>query len=171
MASSDLTIMIRRALTAASIARIAGKTGVRAGRAAVRGVRRVPAPVGISAVFTGAGAMHFARPDFFEAVVPDWFPSAKFANVASGAAEVTLGLLTIPRATRRPALWGLAAVTVIVFPANVDMAVNDVEVKLEDGRFVRSVGTADAAGRVVNWARLPMQLPLLVWIVREARRS
>lgn len=149
------------------------------GRVAARGADRsarwvmehVSAPIGLSAVFTGAGALHFARPDFFEAIVPDWFPDAELANRASGAAELIFGVLVLPRRTRRTALLGLAVVTVIVFPANVDMALNDVEVRLEDGRFVRSVGTAGTAERAVNWARLPLQLPLLWWLLREARRA
>ena len=66
-------------------------------------------------------------------------------------------------------MWGLAALTVAVFPANVDVAINDVEVRTEDGRSVRSVGGATGAVRVANWIRLPMQLPLLWWIVRSAR--
>ncbi len=130
---------------------------------------RSAAPIGISALFTGAGVMHFARPDFFEAIVPDWFPSPRVANLVSGGAEVVFGLLVLPRATRQAALWGLAVLTVAVFPANVDTAVNDVEVRQEDGRFVRSVGTASGSTRTANWVRLPMQLPLLWWIVRCAR--
>ena len=46
----------------------------------------------VGTFFAGAGVMHFARPDFFEAIVPRWFPSPKFANQASGAAEIVLGL-------------------------------------------------------------------------------
>ena len=120
-----------------------------------------------SLLFTGAGAMHFAKPDFFESIVPDWFPGKKLANYGSGAAEIALGLGLIPPQTRRRAALGLAALTVAVFPANVDMAVNDVEVKPIGGRMTRSVATAEGVGRVINWLRLPMQAPLLVWMVRE----
>lgn len=121
-----------------------------------------------SLFFTGAGAMHFVRPDFFESIVPDWFPSRKLANYASGAAEIALGIGLIPPRTRGRAALGLAALAIAVFPANVDMAVNDVEVKPVDGRLSRSVGTATGAGRVMSWLRLPMQLPLIVWMAREA---
>jgi len=112
--------------------------------------------------------MHFAKPDFFESIVPDWFPSAKLANRLSGAAEFALGLGMLAPQTRRVSALGLLALTVAVFPANVDMAVNKVEVKPVDGRMTRSVGTATG---LQNWARLPMQLPLAWWLWREARNA
>ncbi len=124
-----------------------------------------------SAFFVGAGTLHFARPDVFEAIVPDWFPNAKLANHASGAAEAALGVGLLPSRTRRWSALGLIALLVIVFPANVDMAVNDVEVKSVDGTMTRSAGTAMGALRLVNWARLPLQLPLAYAMWRIARRS
>jgi uncharacterized membrane protein len=124
-----------------------------------------------AAFFTGAGAMHFARPDFFEAIVPDWFPDRRLANYASGAAEIALGLGLLPARTRRASALGLIALVAAVFPANVDMAMNDVEVKPVDGKMTRSVGTAEGAGRIVNWVRLPMQVPMAVGLWRIARQA
>lgn len=119
-----------------------------------------------AALFTSAGVLHFVKRDFFEAIVPDWFPSARLANQVSGAAEIVLGIGMLSPITRRPAALGLAALTLAVFPANVDMAVNAVEVTSVGGRLTRSVGTATGPQ---NWIRLPMQLPLLWWLWREAR--
>ncbi|MEP1123874.1 MAG: DoxX family protein [Ilumatobacter sp.] len=124
-----------------------------------------------SAFFTGAGTLHFARPDVFEAIVPDWFPDAPLANYVSGAAEVVLGVGLLPRRTRRWSAIGLIALLAIVFPANLDMAVNDVEVTPVDGTMTRSVGTASGPSRLVNWVRLPLQLPLASAMWRIARRS
>lgn len=121
-----------------------------------------------AAFFTSAGVMHFARPDFFESIVPDWIPDPKLANRLSGAAEILLGLGLIPPATRRASALGLLALTAAVFPANVDMAVNKVELKPNDGRLTRSVGTARGPQ---NWIRLPLQAPLLWWMWREARAA
>jgi uncharacterized membrane protein len=112
--------------------------------------------------------MHFAKPDFFEAIVPDWFPDAKFANRVSGAAEIVLGLGMLASRTRRASALGLLALTVAVFPANIDMAVNKVEVKPDAGRITRRVGTATGPQ---NWIRLPMQFPLAWWLWREARAA
>ena len=95
----------------------------------------------VGTFFAGAGVMHFARPDFFEAIVPRWFPSPKFANQASGAAEIVLGLGMIPRRTRPLAARGLLVLTAVVYPANIDMAINDVVVKPGDnGRMERVQG-------------------------------
>jgi len=122
----------------------------------------------VAALFTSAGVMHFVKPDFFEAIVPDWFPDAKLANRVSGAAEIVLGLGMLAPQTRRASALGLLALTVAVFPANIDMAVNKVEVKPDDGRITRRVGTATGPQ---NWIRLPMQLPLAWWLWREARAA
>jgi uncharacterized membrane protein len=109
--------------------------------------------------------MHFAKPDFFESIVPDWFPNATLANQLSGAAEIALGVgMWVPQ-TRRVSALGLLALTAAVFPANIDMALNKVELKPVDGKMERSVGTANGPQ---NWIRLPMQLPLAWWLWREA---
>jgi uncharacterized membrane protein len=125
-------------------------------------------PYGAAALFTSAGVMHFVKPDFFESIVPDWFPNAKLANQVSGAAEIVLGIGMITPQTRRASALGLLALTIAVFPANVDMAVNKVEVKPVDGAMTRSVGTSKGPQ---NWIRLPMQLPLMWWLWRESRAA
>lgn len=124
-----------------------------------------------SAFFAGAGSMHFARPDFFESIVPDWFPNARVANYASGAAEIALGLGLITARNRRASALGLIALVAAVFPANVDMAINDVEVKPVDGKMTRSVGTAAGAARIVNWLRLPLQVPMAIGLWKIAQTS
>ena len=96
-----------------------------------------------AALFTSAGVAHFARPDFFESIVPDWFPNARFAKRVSGAAEIALGLGLLSPRTRRPAALGLIALLAIVFPANIDMAVNRVEVKPVDPLLSKSGSDPD----------------------------
>lgn len=112
--------------------------------------------------------MHFARPDFFEAIVPDWFPDADLAIRVSGAAEILFGLGMLSPTTRRHSALGLAALAIVVFPANIDMAVNRVDVKPVDGKMTRSVGTSTGPQ---NWIRLPLQIPLVWWMWREARSA
>lgn len=122
-----------------------------------------------AAFFTGAGVGHFARPDFFEAVVPDWFPDKKLANQVSGAAEIVLGLGMISRKTRPAAAWGLLGLLAAVYPANIDAAVNDVDIRPDDdGRFQRYPGEVPDAR---NWIRLPMQFVMAAWLWRHTRRS
>jgi uncharacterized membrane protein len=127
-----------------------------------------PSAIAAGAIFVGAGIAHFSKPDFFESIVPDWFPDATLANRASGAAEFVFGLGMFHPRTRKLSALGLSALTIAVFPANVDMAINGVEPKLVDGRFTRSVGTASGP---LNWVRLPLQVPLLWWLWRECRAT
>lgn len=117
----------------------------------------------LGGAFAGAGVMHFVRPDFFEAIVPRWFPDPKLANRVSGAAEIACGLGMFSRRTRRPAAFGLLLILAGVFPANVDMFVHDVDASPgEDGRIVRREGVDGV--RVRNGVRLPFQF-LFAWLV------
>ena len=127
-----------------------------------------PSAIAAGVFFTSAGVAHFAKPDFFEAIVPDWFPGAALANRASGAAELLFGLGMLTSTTRKVSALGLVLLTIVVFPANIDMALNKVEPQLVEGRFTRSVGTAIGPA---NWIRLPMQLPMLWWLWREFRAA
>jgi uncharacterized membrane protein len=124
--------------------------------------------IAAAVMFTSAGVAHFARPDFFESIVPDWFPNPKRANQISGAAEIALGLGLLVPQTRRISAFGLLALVAIVFPANIDMATNRVELKPVDGKMTRSVGTARGPQ---NWIRLPLQAPIAWWLLREARAA
>ncbi len=116
-----------------------------------------------AASFAGAGLAHFKQPDFFEAIVPDWFPDKTLANQASGAAEIALGLGLLHPKTRKASGWGLLGLTAAVFPANIDMAMNGVDVrKDDDGVYQRYVGEVPDAR---NWIRLPFQAAFvaLIW--------
>jgi len=123
----------------------------------------------IGSAFVGAGVPHFVRPDFFEAIVPRWFPNPKFANEVSGAAEITCGLAMLPRRTRRMAAFALLGILVGVFPANVDMYLNDIELgKDEDGKATRIEGADGVRAR--NTIRLPFQF-LFAWLVWRHTRD
>jgi uncharacterized membrane protein len=91
-----------------------------------------------------AGAMHFIRPRFYEAIVP---PSlARFKRevvVVSGVAEIVGGAAVLPQRTRRFARGWLLATLAAVYPANIHMA-------LAPERFPR-------IPKPLLWARLPVQ--------------
>jgi uncharacterized membrane protein len=116
--------------------------------------------IGLAAFIGGAGAMHFVRPEFFDAVVPDWMPASKrTVTHVSGLVELCGALLVIPRRTRRLGGWWCAATFVGVFPANVQAAV--------DGGMKDMDPPFDSAA--LAWARLPMQLPMIWTAIRVAR--
>jgi uncharacterized membrane protein len=74
----------------------------------------------LAAVFIVAGVAHFANPGFFVKIMPAYLPFHREIVLISGAIEIFLGvLLLIPR-TSRLAAWGLVALLVAVFPANIN---------------------------------------------------
>ena len=71
--------------------------------------------------FIGAGVEHFRSPEFFLRIMPDYIPANLHAPAVyvSGVFEILLGgLLLVPRTTRLAA-WGLIALLIAVFPANI----------------------------------------------------
>ncbi|OIJ64620.1 DoxX family protein [Streptomyces mangrovisoli] len=115
-------------------------------------------PLLLAGLLAGAGVAHFAVPRQFDAIVPKGLPgSARAWTYASGAAELALAAgLALPR-TRRPAALAAAAFFVGVFPANVKMAV--------DWRH-RPAPLRNAA-----LARLPLQVPLVLWARGVAKNT
>ncbi|HXG87732.1 MAG TPA: hypothetical protein VNJ02_05285 [Vicinamibacterales bacterium] len=67
------------------------------------------------------GILHFIRPAAFTSIVPPYLPFPLALVYISGAAEIALGALLQFAATRRLAAWGLIALLIAVFPANVHM--------------------------------------------------
>lgn len=66
-----------------------------------------------------AGTMHFANPAFFLKIMPPYLPLHGELVVLSGAFEIMLGvLLLLPRLSRLAA-WGIMALLIAVFPANI----------------------------------------------------
>lgn len=75
----------------------------------------------MSLFYMGAGANHFFNPAIYEHIMPDWLPWPAELVFFSGVAEVLLGaMLLVPR-YRRWAAWGIIALLIAVFPANVNM--------------------------------------------------
>ena len=108
-------------------------------------------------LFVLAGLNHFRNPQFYVRIMPPYLPWHLELVYLSGAAEVALGvLLLVPRYSRLAA-WGLIALLVAVFPANLHMAMN----------------TADypAIAPWLLWARLPLQGLLIAWAYWFTRRS
>lgn len=74
--------------------------------------------------FILAGLNHFINPDFYLRIMPPVLPFHLFLVYLSGIFEIVLGiLLLIPKFTRFAA-WGLIALLIAVFPANIYVAMN-----------------------------------------------
>jgi uncharacterized membrane protein len=74
--------------------------------------------------YVAAGINHFLHPDFYLAIMPPWLPAHAMLVAISGVAEIFLGLGILFYPTRRLASWGIIALLIAVFPANVQMAIN-----------------------------------------------
>jgi len=103
-----------------------------------------------------AGVAHFLAPDSFAEAVPPEFPRPRTLVYLSGVAEIALGVGVQFDRTRRASAWGIVALLVAVFPANVYMATDDAAAEFVPDRLA---GVARAAA----WARLPLQAVLVLW--------
>ena len=102
----------------------------------------------LAVFFIAAGTNHFASPAVYEEIMPPYLPWPLALIYVSGVAEIGLGLLALIRRFRAVAGWGLIALLVAVFPANIHMALH---------------GFHSAAGWML-WARLPIQFLLMAWV-------
>ena len=110
----------------------------------------------VGPIFVVAGALHFQRTAWYEAMMPDYLPAHRALVYASGAAEMAGGAGLMVRATRRPAGWWLIATLIAIFPANVWMAQHPERYRVP-------------GGRATLFARLPLQA-VFVALVRAAMR-
>ncbi len=102
--------------------------------------------------FTVAGTLHFLHPAPYLKMMPPQIPWPLAMIYISGAAEIAGGVgLLIPK-LRRPAAWGLTALLIAVFPANIYMAIHHIQI------------TQTPLPSAVLWGRLALQ-PLFVWWV------
>jgi uncharacterized membrane protein len=102
------------------------------------------------------GVVHFVGPEPFVRIMPKALPRRLDLPLVylSGVFEILGGVgLLVPRA-KRAAAWGLVALYVCVFPANIQAA-------LEPERM--------SAPAWATWARLPFQLVFILWALRYAR--
>ncbi len=112
------------------------------------GVLRIAAAI----FFVAAGANHFGEPDFYRKIVPPGFGSPGILVWISGVAEIAGGIgLLIPR-LRWWAGWGLIALLIAVFPANIYMAVSPQSIS--DLHYPRWS----------LWLRLPLQIVFIAWV-------
>ena len=70
-------------------------------------------------LFVAAGIGHFVAPGFYMKIMPPYLPLHRELVFASGVAEVVLGVLLLVPKTSRFAAWGLIALLIAVFPANI----------------------------------------------------
>jgi uncharacterized membrane protein len=97
------------------------------------------------------GITHFTHPDQYARIVPPQLPYPIGLVYISGVFEILGGIgLMIPYVSVAAA-WGLIALFVAVFPANINQAINSIPI---DGIPHSPIG---------YWLRLPFQAVLIAW--------
>ena len=109
----------------------------------------------LGTLFVLAGINHFANAPIYVSVMPPYLPWHLELVYISGAAEITLGILLCMRRYAGWAAWGLIALCVAVFPANLHMALH--------------AQLYPAIAPVWLWLRLPAQGLLIAWAWWYAR--
>ncbi|MCO8123963.1 hypothetical protein NHH03_19620 [Stieleria sp. TO1_6] len=103
-----------------------------------------------------AGTMHFANTGFFMKIMPPYLPLHKELVILSGAFEILLGvLLLVPRCSRLAA-WGIIALLIAVFPANI---------------YLYQHQDILPASPTIHLLRLPLQGVLILWAFWHTREA
>ncbi|AGA31221.1 DoxX family protein [Singulisphaera acidiphila] len=72
-----------------------------------------------AALFVAGGVGHFIATDFYVKMMPPYLPLHRPLVLLSGVAEIALGILLLIPKTSTYAAWGLIALLIAVFPANI----------------------------------------------------
>ena len=113
----------------------------------------------LCAFFVFGGVMHFVKPGMYVRIMPPWLPAPMALVLISGVFEIMGGLGVLHPATRWLAGWGLIALLIAVYPANIQMLLN------------AYAGNASTLWKAALWARLPLQIALIWWVHRSAVRA
>ena len=95
-----------------------------------------------------AGIMHFANPAFFLKIMPPYLPLHKELVLLSGVFELVLGVLLLIPQTSRMAAWGIVALLIAVFPANL---------------YLYQHQDILPASPILHLLRLPLQGVFILW--------
>lgn len=96
------------------------------------------------------GLNHFVLDEEMARWIPGWLPSPLLMVHMSGIAEIVLGVAVLVPRLRRVAGFGIVALLVAVFPANIEMA--------------RRPELLPQVPEILFWIRLPLQLAFVGWV-------
>ena len=111
--------------------------------------------IAMALLYIAAGRAHFTSTDFYLKIMPPYLPWHLELVYLSGAIEIALGVGLLIPATRVAAAWGVIALLIAVFPANV--------------YHLTSGGAGTGFPRWALWARLPFQAVLIAWAYWHTR--
>ena len=99
-----------------------------------------------------AGIFHFVSPVPFIKIVPGFLPFPAALVYISGAIEIALAIGLLVPGVRSLSAWGLVALFIAVYPANLNMAFNHISI----------LGIPENAWWF-HAIRLPFQFVLIAW--------
>ena len=104
-----------------------------------------------AACMIAAGLSHFIVPHPYVKIVPPQLPYPEAIVYISGFFEILGGIgLFVPPFTQAAA-WGFVLLLIAVYPANINMAVNNIHINnIPDGNWFQAI-------------RLPFQFVLIAW--------
>ena len=105
----------------------------------------------LSIAFVFAGTLHFTNTASYLAIMPPYLPYHLSLVYLSGICEVAGGIGVLFPPLRRLSGYGLAALLIAVFPANLHMALNNISLPGME------------SSPLMLWLRLPLQAVLIVW--------
>ena len=109
----------------------------------------------LAAFFIAAGINHFRMPSVYIAMIPPWLPWPAGLNLIAGVCELLGGIGVLLPSVRIVAGWGLIALLIAVFPANLHVALMG---------HMPGFGFSQAT----LWLRLPFQAVLIAWVAWAA---
>jgi uncharacterized membrane protein len=110
----------------------------------------------LAALMVGVGTMHFVQTDFFTRIMPPYLPWHRELVYISGICEAVLGLLLLVPRLSRFAAWGIIALLIAVFPANI---------------YLYQHQELLPASPIVHFLRLPLQVVFIVWAYWHTKPS
>ena len=105
------------------------------------------------------GATHFIKPEEFAKIVPPQLPYPFELVYISGFFEILGGIGLLIPLVSVAAAWGIIALFIAVFPANINQAVNSISIE----------GIPDYPW--LYWVRLPFQAVLIAWAWWYTKKS
>jgi uncharacterized membrane protein len=111
----------------------------------------------LAGIMMTMGVLHFTHGETFASIMPDYLPWHMPLVYLSGVLEFGLGVGLLLEPTRPLAAWGLIALYVAVYPANIHMALHpDLSIAGLPADWPKPPALA-------LWLRLPLQFAFIWW--------
>ena len=105
----------------------------------------------LGVLMVASGILHFANPEPYLMMMPDYLPWHAALVMLSGVAELLLGVALFVPKLRSLAGWGVVALLIAVWPANIWMASEGIQ---PPGMEMSTP---------VAWIRVAMQVVFIYW--------